>query len=313
MSEKTFLLFLFFLLLAVSFAFQDFNAGLASAHPQNFTVPTKTPSAEPTDPPPPPTQPSDGGNPTQPPSATNTAVPQTSPTAVIIAPTPEGGYLPTAEACSTAPTLTAQTLSNVRAGPGTAYETVGTLVFLEVRPIVGRASDVAWWQIELPDGRLGWISNVVVEVNGNISVIPVVEAPLLNGQTPTPGVPWVPAIPAGCLAEPTWTAIPPTETFTATSEPTATDVPIQPTETATDTAMPDTPTPESETIVAVPLITDGDGQPTPPPNPPAATAAPLPQPASSLPSSNVIFAGFGVVLLLLIIGIALMRRQPANS
>ncbi len=323
MRRKFILALIFLFLLAGSFLLREENQEKVLALPQNFTVPTKTPTSPP---PPPPTQdPGDGGggnnpSPTQPPEST--AVPTAIPTAVVIAPTPEGGYLPTAEACSTNPTVTAQTLTNVRAGPGTNYEAIGELVFLEVRPIVGRAGEINWWQISLRDGRIGWVSNAVVQYHGNISVVPVAEAPLLNGVAPTPGTPWTPVLPAGCQPLPVWTpaaevAVVETEEQPvdvqqeATSEATA--VPNTPAPAPTETPIPDAAQTEpTEEIAAVPLVTDNsDAQVAV--NQPIPTAAPLPPNNTDAPSSNSLFLVFGSIVLLFVFGMALLRSYQSNK
>lgn len=201
-----------------------------------------------------------------PPTATNTPVP------VTIAATPEGGFLATAVPCGEQPTIQALNTTRVRSGPGTDYDVVAEMVYLEVRTITGRAETANWWQIELEDGTRGWVSDEVVVVQGNTSAVPIVPPPAIDGETPTPGAPWTPVNDANCDVLPTWTptatdtAVPPTDT--PASDPTATDTPV-PEAAPTDTAVPptDTPTPteaptESATSTpqptAVPLAVDTD-------------------------------------------------------
>lgn len=213
------------------------NAPLvANASTLNQTVPTRTPTPGPVTPPPtsPPTSPP-GGPPPQATQTTpaNTATPETSP------PTPAGGFLPTAVPCSHQPTILAVnyvSLTNVRLGPGTDYETIGQLVFNEVRPIIGRATNAPWWRIQLRDGQAGWVADEVVEVQGNTANVPMAPAPLRNGVTVTPGAPWQPTPPPSCP-----TALPPSPT----PMPTQTD------------------TPSGETIVALPLTNENETSPYP--------------------------------------------------
>ncbi|MDM8521287.1 SH3 domain-containing protein [Anaerolineales bacterium HSG6] len=54
---------------------------------------------------------------------------------------------------------------NLRAGPGVDYQVVGQLEANVTMPIVGRNSDSSWWQIELDDGRVVWLSGQVVETS----------------------------------------------------------------------------------------------------------------------------------------------------
>ena len=200
------------------------------------TVPTVTPDGGPaTDTPVPPTNTpgSNGGDnntPTHTPPANVTATATPSPGSTFI-PTPEDGYLPTAAPCEDSPTIQAFNNLNVRQGPGTDYEVTGRVIFLEVRPIIGRAQDVPWWLIQMSDGSSGWVADATGLSQGYIGNVPIVPAPTLNGQTPTPGTPWQPTPRATC-------------TVTATPSPTVTETPTpEPTATATVTAVPPTPTP----------------------------------------------------------------------
>lgn len=206
--------------------------------PQNFTVPTRTPTAPPpppTAPPAPTSPPGDDNNP--PPTATRpVSAPTATPAPLDLAPTPVGGFVPTAEACSDQPTLETLGETNVRSGPDTSFEVIGSMVFLEVRRITARAANAEWWQVELADGRLGWVADSVVLVQGNISVVPTIQ------QAEVTGVPWFPTITPGCSIEPVWTAVPsqsieteanppvapPTQPPAATASPTATTIPITP-------------------------------------------------------------------------------------
>lgn len=216
------------------------------------TVPTRTPtpSANPTA-----TPGAGGGGPTATPESGDgspTATrggPTLTPTATSegggTVATPEGGYVPTADACSANPTLIADLSKvNVRSGPGLDYDPVGEILYLEVRPIIGRAADAAWWLVTMADGDEGWIADAVVSVQGYAAAVPIVETPLLpDGTTATPGAPWSPTPPPNCTPPPTAT---PTATPSAT--PTSSATP-SPTATQTATAVP------SETPTALPSAT----------------------------------------------------------
>ncbi|NHZ72644.1 MAG: SH3 domain-containing protein [Aquificales bacterium] len=210
----------------------------------NFTVITRTPTPKPQ----PPTQiptatKSDpgGGNPTAiPPTATQipaTATPTLIP--VTLVPTPDGGFMPTAVACGFPPTAQAINTARVRSGPGTDYGIIGQLVYLETRPIVGRAADSEWWVIQFANNEIGWVANAVVTVHGNTSGIPIAEAPPINGEEPTPGPLWNPTPNPDCPDAPSATpsATPaPTETIVNTPESTPVNTEtatVVPTETAT--------------------------------------------------------------------------------
>ena len=73
--------------------------------------------------------------------------------------------------------LTSPGAVNIRSGPGTAYDVIGTLNANTSRPIIGRIIDNSWWQIKLADERLGWVSNTVVNVNrATATSVPIIEA-----------------------------------------------------------------------------------------------------------------------------------------
>ncbi|MFO7681501.1 MAG: SH3 domain-containing protein [Chloroflexota bacterium] len=219
----------------------------------NFTTITRTPtpppptSPPPTSPPPGATSKPSDPQPTTPPQATD--IPTHTPTATLIpvtlAATPAGGYLPTAVACGVPPTVQTRNTVNVRSGPGVDYDIIGQLVYLEVRPILGRAADAEWWVIQLTNETIGWVANAAVIVHGNISGLPIVGAEPLEGKTPTPSPLWNPTRNPSCPVIPTATAQP-----TNTSQPaTATrEIMAEAEATATPTAKPtSTPTAEPTT------------------------------------------------------------------
>lgn len=198
----------------------------------NQTIPTRTPTPGPQPPtktPAPKPTSSDGGGDdpaTAVPTSTNQPLPtNTAPPLVTIAYTPVGGFVPTAEPCGDQPTIQAVNATNVRQGPGTNYPIIDKLVYLEVRFIVGRAADAAWWVIQLEDGTNGWVADSVVNVQGYIGGVPIVPAPEIGDQSPTAGAPWNPTPQPGCVIIPTATAtataVPPTATATSITAATA--------------------------------------------------------------------------------------------
>ncbi len=255
------------------------------------TVPTRTPVPAPTKPP-------SNGNPQ--PTATAvlpSATPTETPIPITVAATPVGGFLPTAEPCSNAPTVHSQNNTNVRMGPGIDYEIVGKLVFLEVRPIIGRAQNAEWWLIALADGTTGFVLDDVVTVSGYTDIVPIVPAPELNGSTPTPGPEWNPTPNPNCTVTPT--PLPtdtPVPTVTATPEPTNADTAVLEA-LPTDTAVPPTETP---TLVAQPTRAN-----TPTPLP---TAVPLEEPTTGSSNSNWLLFGAGGLLVIGVIIFVVKRR-----
>ena len=222
----------------------------------NQTIPTRTPTPQP------PTSTPSGGGGNNNPTPTHTPADESAPTPtstllpVNIAPTPVGGFLPTAVPCGGSPTIQTLDATNVRSGPGVAYEKIGELVFLEVRFIVGRAETSAWWLIQFNNGNLGWVADAVVTVQGYTDIVPLVEAPSLDGNTPTPGSPWNPTPPPFCTVTPaptkTATAVPTEPVDVAEAAATAT---TQPTEVAPTEERPtSTPIVQSTTVPLNPTL-----------------------------------------------------------
>ena len=250
------------------------------------------------------TEGSGGTNP--PPAATHTAQPGAtavpSPTSLLAA-TPEGGLLPTAAPCADSPTIQAADTLNVRQGPGISYQIIDQLVFLEVRPIIGRSQTDQWWLIELASGDSGWVANAPELAQGYIGNVPIVPAPPINGQTPTPGVPWQPTLSPFCTVTPTHTATT-TASATPTATPTATHTAVTPTNTATNNEA------DAATRIALSAMTiEATSTPLPLPTayPPRPTATPLDivTPASTpdfLPIAGLVLIAGGIF-------VALIRRK----
>jgi hypothetical protein len=263
--SKRFLVFILFIGLAASVFFLPGGGAKEAAGLPNFTIPTRTPTGQPTSPsaptntrpptntPAPTAQPTNPAQPTDsPPPPGDTATPLPVPPAETGSPTvapntPISGSWPTAVACGVPPTIQTQGASRVRSGPGTDYTVVANLLALEVRPIVGRAANSPWWLIELAPNQTGWIADSVVAVQGYIGSLPIVAPPPINGQAPTPGALWQPTAVPNC---PTATATPPggtTSSGTATPAADSTATAVRPVSTvinlpigATATIAPDT-------------------------------------------------------------------------
>lgn len=80
---------------------------------------------------------------------------------------------------------------NLRNGPSTDYETIGTLSSGESLEVVGRNADSSWWQVSAPTG-LAWVAASVVTASNIDDSIPVVEAPpppVQPTDTPAPPAP----------------------------------------------------------------------------------------------------------------------------
>jgi hypothetical protein len=83
---------------------------------------------------------------------------------------------------------------NVRRGDGTNYPSFNALYNGETAAIVGVSSTGSgWWQVQLPNGQIGWVSPTVVTVLGDTSGVPSVAPPPPPAPTPTPFPTAVPA------------------------------------------------------------------------------------------------------------------------
>ena len=102
---------------------------------------------------------------------------------------------------SLAPSLSASSRSNVRAGDSTSYPIVGKLEVGVTAAILGRSPGSAgWYYIELPDGARGFISPDVVVTQGDLTNLPAI-APASMNATAT-------AAPATAAADETHAATP---------------------------------------------------------------------------------------------------------
>jgi uncharacterized protein YraI len=104
-------------------------------------------------------------------------------------PTETSSPAPTATPCG--PIVTASTVANIRTGPDTAYQVVGSLPENGVAKIAGRNDANTWWYIEFAGGVGGhaWIAGSVVTVSCVPDVVQVVAAPPFPTAAPTATLP----------------------------------------------------------------------------------------------------------------------------
>lgn len=197
-------------------------------------VATDTPTLTPTDAP---TQ-TPSNTPTETPTATNTPTATDTPTATA---TPT--ITPTAT--PRIPLVFIQRNTVARLGPANRFPVLDTLRNGDILQVVGISEDGSWYQVELPDTTLAWVTSdeTIVSTAGNLLAIEVALAPT-NTPTDTPTV--TPSNTPTATPTPTATHTP---TATPTDPPTATFTPSH-TPTDTPTATPDitatptnTPTP----------------------------------------------------------------------
>jgi hypothetical protein len=97
--------------------------------------------------------------------------------------------VPVSGPCS--PLVTATVNANVRSGPDTAYDIVGSLTLGQTATIVGRNDAYTWWYIDYPSvaGNHAWIAGSVVASSCVPAVVQVVAAPLLPTAPPVAEAP----------------------------------------------------------------------------------------------------------------------------
>jgi hypothetical protein len=100
---------------------------------------------------------------------TSTVTPLSLPTTVLQSPTPVGTF------------FVVDVGANCRKGPGTVYDKTGSFAPGTYVTIVGHNADNSWWLV-LNGSSNCWISGSTGHTAGNLSGIPLVEAP----PTPTP-------------------------------------------------------------------------------------------------------------------------------
>lgn len=125
--------------------------------------------------------------------------------------------------CNPTATVTSQ-VANVRGGPDTVYNILGTLSQGASAPVAGKNFDGTWWYIEFAGGPggYGWIAGSITSatcIPGTLAVIAAPPTPIIPtgvpSNTPVPGSP--PSV------TPTWSIFlidPPIIFFIASSTPT---------------------------------------------------------------------------------------------
>lgn len=100
------------------------------------------------------------------------------PTAAPVVPTnpPAPTVQPTEDPTPRGTVITAT--ANVRTGDGTNYPAIISLPADTVVTLVGISNqNTGWFQVQTPDGRLGWMSPTVISVTGNTGLLPRVQPP----------------------------------------------------------------------------------------------------------------------------------------
>ena len=78
---------------------------------------------------------------------------------------------------------------NVRTNPGEGAQIVTSVPQETALDIIGRRFDNTWLQVRIPDGRIGWVFTALVQVNIDLTTVPIVDAPFIAPPptvTPSP-------------------------------------------------------------------------------------------------------------------------------
>ena len=96
-------------------------------------------------------------------------------------------------------------LINLHGGPGPGFGRVGQVILNQICDIVGRNVQSSWWQLRCYDGQAGWVDRRLVNAQGDIWRVAVVQVVV---ATPTPAPAPQPAATATppAAADPGWHA-----------------------------------------------------------------------------------------------------------
>jgi hypothetical protein len=131
--------------------------------------------------------------PTQQATATEIARPSETATFIIvlpntmpptIAPAPTNAPLPTQTPEARADAVVSGEYANLRTGPDTAYDQIGSVYHGDVLTVLGKNADGSWLQVRTGAGQTAWIAGWLVQVDHDLSTVSVVGAPPLPTNPP---------------------------------------------------------------------------------------------------------------------------------
>jgi uncharacterized protein YraI len=99
------------------------------------------------------------------------------------------------------PTITASLDTNCRSGPDQAFDVVGALRVGDTSEVQGKLNGGGWWYIKNitnPEPKFCWVWAETTVVNGDTSMVPVVQAPVAHPPKLTVGISVVPDTSAVC-------------------------------------------------------------------------------------------------------------------
>lgn len=81
---------------------------------------------------------------------------------------------PAAQAAPSEPIVTSSQTVNLRSGPSTAFNRVGTLSSGQQLPVIGKNENASWWQVETAGGT-AWVAASVVRAAGPLDQVAVAQ------------------------------------------------------------------------------------------------------------------------------------------
>ncbi|MBL8153893.1 MAG: LysM peptidoglycan-binding domain-containing protein [Anaerolineae bacterium] len=84
---------------------------------------------------------------------------------------------------------------NVRTGPGVQFPAITSLPLNTQVILVGRAPSSTWVEVQIPDGRRGWVNSILIRTYADLSLLPITYSPpatpppILVTPPPNPGQP----------------------------------------------------------------------------------------------------------------------------
>ncbi|MCC6803124.1 MAG: SH3 domain-containing protein [Anaerolineae bacterium] len=113
-------------------------------------------------------------------AATATPIPTATPQLPTVTPIPTEDLTPRV-------TITSSPSGNMRTGDATVYNIIASLPTGTTARILGISNQGSgWYQVQLDDGRVGWVSPTIVQTAGSLNNLPRLQPPPRPTNTPTP-------------------------------------------------------------------------------------------------------------------------------
>jgi uncharacterized protein YraI len=101
-----------------------------------------------------------------------------------IAQAPTNAPFPTQTPEARADAVVSGEYANLRTGPDTAYDQVGSVYHGDVLTVLGKNADGSWLQVRTSAGQTAWIAGWLMQVDYDLSTVSVISAPPLPTSPP---------------------------------------------------------------------------------------------------------------------------------